>query len=193
MRRGTRARLLATLLGLAVSAGASAEVIRFEVKGTTTAATALAQAGEQVAATFSYDTNTPDKQCYESTTYRWCAYYLFTAHTMAMRVGSHTINTAGLTVTVETYVLNDGPQDTVSIGGYLPSVDGVEYPVGGASLRLMSGPARGNVLGGAELPTEYQVHRFDLAREGFVSTGGVTMDATLLYFQIDSIKEFRGR
>ncbi|MCG2592405.1 hypothetical protein LZ009_06375 [Ramlibacter sp. XY19] len=162
---------------------ASAEVLRYEFTGTVDSSTYVAQPGEKVTGTFSFDTATaPVGTCFNNT----CSYNDPNG-TMTMLAGGHQMSASGVGITVQNDQGIPGYEDIVRIGSFSPAViDGTSYPVGFMTLWMVA--SKPQVLGSTDAPRDYQVHRFDMVREGGFSTGGVTLQDTLLHFQLDGIK-----
>lgn len=179
-----KAKHLALAAACAISSSiAFAETLRYEFIGTVTSSTYVAQPGEKVTGTFSLDSSTPPVgTCFNNS----CS-YSDPNGSMAMRVGAHQISVSGISVKVENDQGIAGYEDIVKVGSFSPAViDGTSYPVGSMMLWMVA--SRPQVLGGTGIPRDYQVHRFDVVREGGFSTGGSTLQDTLVYFRIDSIK-----
>lgn len=166
-----------------LSCGASAaEILRYEFTGTVTSSTYVAQPGEEVTGTFSYDTGSPPvSTCFNNS----CTYYDPNG-SMTMKIGGHQMSASATHVEV----LNDqgitGYEDVVRVTGSPAVIDGTSYPTGFMMLWMVA--SKPQVLADTSMPRDYQVHRFDIVREGGFTTGSDTLGGTLLYFKIDSIK-----
>jgi hypothetical protein len=178
------ARISALALAFAgLPCAVSAEVLNYEFAGTVTSSTYVAQPGEKVTGTFSFDSGTPPV----GTCFNNACSYADPRGSMTMQVGAHRMSGAGSHVRVENDQGIAGYEDIVKLGSGSPVViDGTTYAVGGMMLWLVS--SKPQVLDGTGVPRDYQVHRFDIVREGGFSTGGPNLEDTLVYFRLDSLK-----
>jgi hypothetical protein len=164
------------------SCAGSAEVLHYEFAGTVTSSTYVAQPGEQVRGTFSFDSSTPPVG---SCLWNACGYYDPNG-SMTMSVGSHRMSAAGTRISIQNDQGLAGYEDIVQVNSGSPAViDGTSYSVGSMMLSMVA--SNPEVLEGTGAPRAYQVHRFDMVREGGFSTGGPTLQGTSVYFQIDAI------
>lgn len=165
------------------SCTASADILNYEFEGTVTSTTYVAQPGEKVTGTFSFDSSTPPvSTCFNNV----CGYY-DPKGSMTMRVGPHEMSAAGSHVNVQNDQGVVGHEDIVRVSSGSPAViDGTAYAAGFMSLWMVS--SKSQVLDGTGVPRQYHVHRFDIVREGGFTTGGPTLQDTLVYFQIDAVK-----
>lgn len=165
---------------------ASAEVLHYEFAGTVTSSTYVAQPGERVSGTFSFDSSTaPVGSCL----WNACGYYDANG-AMTMTVGAHRMSAAGTRISIQNDQGLAGYEDIVQVNSGSPAViDGTTYSVGAMMLWMVASKAE--VLDGTGVPRAFQVHRFDMVREGGFSTGGPTLQDTSVYFQLDAIRLVR--
>lgn len=162
---------------------AGAEVLHYEFAGTVTSSTYVAQPGEAVRGTFSFDSSTPPVG---SCLWDACGYY-DPAGQMTMSVGPHRMSAAGTRISVQNDQGLAGYEDILQVNsGWPATIDGTSYSVGSMMLWMVA--SKPEVLDGTAAPRAYQVHRFDMVREGGFSTGGANQQDTSVYFRIDAIK-----
>ena len=166
-----------------VAGAAGAEVLHYEFAGTVTSSTYVAQPGEQVTGSFSFDSSTPPVG---SCLWNACGYYDPNG-SMTMTVGRHRMSAAGTRISVQNDQGLAGYEDVLQVNSGSPAIiDGTSYSVGSMMLWMVA--SKPEVLDGTGAPRAYHVHRFDVVREGGFSTGGPNLQDTSVYFQIDAIK-----
>jgi hypothetical protein len=169
-----------------IACAASAEVLHYEFAGTVTSSTYVARAGERLTGTFSFDSGaSPVGSCL----WNACGYYDPNG-SMTMTVGPHRMTAEGTRISVQNDQGLVDYEDIVQVSSGSPAViDGTSYPVGSMMLWMVA--SKPEVLDGTDVPRAYQVHRFDVVREGGFSTGGPALQDTFVYFQIDAIRLVR--
>lgn len=185
MRFPIYARACALAVGLVAAAAASAEMVYFEAKGTMTIDSTMGAAGDEVTVTFGYDTSTVG-ECGYSTTGSGCI-YRFRPADMTMRVGTRVITATYMDVLVSNDFIYGNPFDRVQITGFPIAIDGVEaHSSSFMQLSLVSGDNQGNVLRGVDLPSQYQVRRFNLERISAAVPGPTPQPS--VYSELTSIR-----
>jgi hypothetical protein len=102
-------------------------------------------------------------------------------------VGPHRMSAAGTRISIQNDQGLAGYEDILQVNSGSPAlIDGTSYAVGSMMLWMVA--SKPEVLDGTGAPRAYQVHRFDMVREGGFSTGGPDLQHTSVYFQIDAIK-----
>jgi hypothetical protein len=170
------------------SIASHADVVTFRFNGTVVQATYLAQPGDPVQGTFTYDTAL--QPYFKGTPMVWSYSDQRPLAGFAARVGQHTIDARGIGVTLVNNAGNQGLKDktdALSISsGYPLVLDGTTFADGTIGLSLASTPGDSKALNGFHLPNSINVADYPNRYGMLLSDGGP--NGALMQFTIDSIE-----